>query len=112
MFYCFIQNNSGGHFDRRYEIGIGPYVIVEADDATEANIRAECIGLYFNGVELGSDCECCGDRWYPIWNSEAGEDSPMIYGKPIEEYKKSWFADVVFVHYKDRSFESYDLQSE
>jgi hypothetical protein len=62
MFYTFFQNNSGGHF-------IGPHtVIVEANDAAEANeIAEEKGGVYFDGVIRGMDCECCGDRWYRVW---------------------------------------------
>ena len=29
----------------------------------EANTKACDIGIYFDGVANGADCECCGDRW-------------------------------------------------
>ena len=60
-FFTFYQNNSGGVFD-----GPAHYVIVEASDAEEAATRAETVGVYFNGVEDGLDCECCGDRWFGV----------------------------------------------
>ena len=70
MFYTFDQNNSGGQF-------IGPnYIIIEADSAEEANtIAQESAGVYFNGCEDGIDCECCGDRWYPVFGD--GEEKPL-----------------------------------
>ena len=71
MFYTFKQNNSGGTF-------IGPqYVIIEADDASEANLIAYDHGIYFNGVQNGQDCNCCGDRWYPVYEY-AGEETPQL----------------------------------
>ena len=67
MFYVFRQNNSGGSWDIDELNGIGKIVIVEADNEDSAVEEAEKIGLYFDGVKKGLDCECCGDRWdgYP-----------------------------------------------
>jgi hypothetical protein len=42
-------------------------------------------GIYFNGVEDGQDCECCGDRWYPQLNY-IGDDEPIVYGTPVADY--------------------------
>ncbi len=82
-FYTYVQNNSGGYFE-------GPkYVIVEADTHREADRRAvDEADLYFDGVESGTDCDCCGDRWTRAWELDA-EDSPLIYGKPAETYGES-----------------------
>ena len=77
-FYTFSQNNSGGFFT-----GPAEYVIIEAQDAQDANRRAEEAGLYFNGCESGSDCPCCGDRWSEQWSDDYGDAEPMIYGKPV-----------------------------
>ena len=63
-FYQFRQNNSGGSFHHDAAAGIGYNVIIEANSETEAICKAEDIGLYFDGVDSGDDCECCGDRWY------------------------------------------------
>lgn len=73
MFYTFNQNNSGGYFKPPAQ-----YVIVEASSAKEANQIAEDNGLYFNGVENGIDCHCCGDRWWRRIDKDATK-SPMIY---------------------------------
>lgn len=77
MFYTFSQNNSGGHFNSPR------YVIVEADNAQEANERAFDSGLvYFNGVRLGRDCECCGNRWERCSEGD-GNTEPRIYGERV-----------------------------
>lgn len=64
--YEFRQNNSGGRF-----IG-SQYVLIEANDAAEANDIATRHGIYFDGCKDGSDCNCCGDRWYKVdeYNTE------------------------------------------
>lgn len=86
--FCFTQNNSGGSFDFNEKDGITHHVVIEADDASEANYRAGRIGLYFNGCETGSDCPCCGDRWYEASSCD-GEPEPMVYGKPVDK-ATSW----------------------
>lgn len=46
----------------------------------EANARAKGIGLYFDGVDDGRDCECCGDRWYEKWSDSDGQaEEPTVY---------------------------------
>jgi len=69
--FNFRQNNSGG-------VWCGPAinVAVQADSADEANSIAEQHGIYFDGVQMGSDCECCGDRWYGVY-SDDGENEYM-----------------------------------
>ncbi len=65
-FYVFIQNHTMGGFDTDETRGIGVNVWIEANSAYEANSIAENIGIYFNGVEKNMDCDCCGDRWFPV----------------------------------------------
>jgi hypothetical protein len=78
MFYTYRQNNSGGYF-------VGPTtVIVEADNADEANQIAEANDLYFDGCSTGDDCSCCGDRWHRQY-SDDGTLQPEIYGNPAVE---------------------------
>ena len=86
MFYHFDQNNSGGcvHIDDR----VCKHVIIEARYATEANDRAEGLGIYFDGVENDRDCTCCGDRWYPAWGQ--GDDEPQIYGHHPATYAEQY----------------------
>ena len=61
MFYSFRQNNSGGSFVVDSDVDI--HVIVEAPDESSALTAFECHRGYFDGVDKGLDCECCGDRW-------------------------------------------------
>lgn len=61
MYYEFRQNNSGGHFLEDDNVSI--MVIIEACCFAEAKEKAEEIGIYFDGVQKGMDCPCCGDRW-------------------------------------------------
>lgn len=73
MYYTYTQNNSGG-------IWRGPeFVIIKADSAADANEKAECNGIYFDGVAQELDCECCGDRWSRVWDND-GTEVPTIYG--------------------------------
>jgi hypothetical protein len=78
MFFTFSQNNSFGTFVE--DDNLDEFVIIEAESADEANHIAESIGIYFNGVEKGFDCPCCGDRWYEISNGDDGKEKPEIYG--------------------------------
>ena len=87
--YEFDQNNSGGSF---HAPAIRLYV--EAESKEVACARASAHGVYFDGIDAGIDCSCCGDRWmrpyraeddrpepeyersasttYPLWAREAG----------------------------------------
>jgi hypothetical protein len=60
--YEFRQNNSGGSFQMDDEVTV--HVLIQAASAREADIKAEDIGIYFDGVRDGCDCDCCGDRWH------------------------------------------------
>lgn len=97
-FFEFEQNNSGGSFHIDDKDGIGPRVWIEAIDVAHANSRAEDIGIYFNGVEDGRDCECCGDRWSKPW--EDGQEAVEISSK----YDFNWH-DTVYVHHLDGTVE-------
>lgn len=108
-FFTFDQNNSGGKFDVYLEEGISETVIIEAADYTQANDRAEEIGLYFDGCENGFDCECCGDRWSRAWGDDEGYDIPTLYGEDVYEAKSGWYRDVVFIHYLDGKIEKVKL---
>lgn len=104
MFYHYSQNNSGGSFDFDPASGITHNVIIEARDGDHADERAKEIGLYFNGVEDGLDCDCCGNRWSQSYGN--GTDEPTIYGEPVTPHwdKKRMFFKWIkgpetFVHY-------------
>lgn len=60
-FYKFGQNNSGGFF--QVDDKACHRLFIEANTFAEAVDKAEELGCYWNGVDEGIDCECCGDRW-------------------------------------------------
>lgn len=86
-FYTYNQNNSGGTFIINDDVA--HYVIIEADNARAANDKAEDVGIYFEGCDSGTDCPCCGDRWYSPW-ADDGEEAPMIYGNAPEDFDDIW----------------------
>lgn len=107
-FYTYSQNNSGGSFTISEKDGICEYVIIEAANASQANARAEEIGLYFYGCEDGYDCPCCGNRWHPAFESD-GSDVPSIYGQPVENVKEDIFINRCFIHYLDGTIKKVEL---
>jgi hypothetical protein len=58
MHWVYRQNNSGGRFTKP-----AIQVVIEADTEEQANAIAKLHGVYFDGVNVGMDCSCCGDRW-------------------------------------------------
>ena len=85
LFYTFCQNNSGGNF--HINDTVAHNVIIEAYSADEANAKAESLGIYFNGCDIGRDCQCCGDRWYRQRDDRDATIEPMIYDKKPIEYR-------------------------
>jgi hypothetical protein len=76
--YVFRQNNSGGRF--REDDVLAVNMVIEANSEEQAMRRGGQLGIYFDGVRKGIDCDCCGDRWYtpdvlkfPMdnWNNES-----------------------------------------
>lgn len=81
LYYTYYQNNSGGRFDE--DDRVCQYVIIQAVSAADADCRAKTIGIYFDGVEKGLNCECCGDRWD---TASAGTEQSEIYGLDPREH--------------------------
>jgi hypothetical protein len=92
MFYEFRQNNSGGSF-------VGPVlVIVEATSPAEANeIAQEKADVYFDGCARDLDCDCCGDRWYPLWDEAEGSPVPSHYGTPLSENDPAYSVAIYYL---------------
>lgn len=59
--YEFYQNNSGGKFI--INDNLCRLLYIEAENYPEAKKKAEDLGCYWDGVQKGIDCPCCGDRW-------------------------------------------------
>lgn len=109
LFYHYSQKNSFGTFDKNAEDGIGTDVIIEAYSAQDANKRAKKIGIYFNGVNKGIDCPCCGDRWYKAYDGE-GTISPTINGNALDEIKRRDYRKEAYIHYIDGRIECYKFK--
>lgn len=107
MFHSYAQNNSCGSLTVNDEVA--NFVFIEADDSDQADEIACKIGIYFNGVDDGLDCECCGDRWYS--SGSEGEAEPKIYGESIAEYRDVLNTKVgepyAHVYYKDGRKETF-----
>lgn len=82
-YFHFAQNNSGGSFD--IDDKVAYHVIIQAHSAKEANRLAVDTGIYFNGCKSGSDCNCCGDRWYEAYGE--GDETPLVYGSNPAAYQ-------------------------
>lgn len=105
MFFEYTQNNSGGLFS-----GPALNVIVEADSGTQANERAEEVGVYFDGCRSGLDCGCCGDRWSSFWGDPDLE--PSHYGKSLATIKSDYLYEesklpMFLIYYLDGRKEEY-----
>lgn len=119
-FYIWDQNNSGGFFVVNDKLT--HRVVIEADSYKEAESKALDFGVYYDGVEEGHDCSCCGDRWYQGEEVKLPADySESVYSKrgfkivgkkeiilhTIEEYcqhltnKWGWESPDARIFYKD-----------
>ena len=106
-FYQFSQNNSGGSFVDNEDVC--EYVFIEAHSVKEANLLADNFGIYFDGCEQGTDCSCCGDRWYPV---SEGDIKPMIYEEDVREIYESGFRQKCIIHYLDGKKEKIIFKTE
>lgn len=79
MFFTFEQNQSNGFLIDNSSVT--EQVVIEADNYWEANERAREIGLYFDGVADGIDCDCCGDRWFRAWKTDETSDPVFDPGR-------------------------------
>jgi hypothetical protein len=105
-FYTFSQNNSGGYFVVDDKAGVAEYLIVEANNAKDANEIFSEIGEKVSG--FWDFCECCGCRWDSAWEDyDEGTPEPMIYGVPIAEVEQGMFRHRAFVHYLDGTIKEY-----
>lgn len=118
MFYLYDQNNSGGFFQS--DDKVCQNVIIEADDEREADYIAIGLGIYFDGVVNGRDCDCCGDRWSSMygWGYAQGTEVPTIYGQSVEDgvysdkYGIGWTTPYAYIHYKDGRVEAVEYRKE
>jgi hypothetical protein len=113
MFFHYNQNNSGGSFNHDSKAGISHHVIIEADSASEADSKAENIGLYFDG---DGDCPCCGSRWSTAYGE--GDPVPEVYGQVVtpgmihtKNMGMKWIdGPEGYIHYADGSFKPFGIK--
>lgn len=82
--YEFNQNNSGGSFVVNDKLC--HRLFIETETFSEAVLKAEELGCYWNGVAEGRDCPCCGDRW-----SKWGDDPVELEKFNTEGYSVGVF---------------------
>ena len=91
----FGQNNSGGTWDVSDKLC--HRVFIEAESPTAATDIAEELGIYFDGCTKGLDCDCCGDRWSPLWSND-GKTFPFAYStfdkETAEKFAKKYGVEV------------------
>ena len=75
-FFTFYQNNSGGYFLEDEDVD--QYVVIHAKNHYEANDKAQDLGIYFDGVKKGRDCDCCGDRWNEVGRNDGSDTYPIL----------------------------------
>jgi hypothetical protein len=98
MFYEFNQNNSGGSF--MVDDKVCHRLIIEADSEDEATNKAIDLGVYFNGCEEGSDCSCCGDRWYGCNELTFPKEYSSFPKEEAEELASTYGAEVYAIKYE------------
>lgn len=97
-FFAYRQNNSGGSF--MCDENVAHLVVIEAADAATADALAETHGIYFDGVESGQDCSCCGDRWDRAWKHSSTELA--LAGQ------KTYFHDKAIVYHANGRVDRYE----
>ena len=86
LFFEYDQNNTGGSFD--VDDKLCHRLIIEAEDNGKADEIAENLGCYWDGVDNGMDCSCCGDRWYSGHELNFEEMNTRWNGYEISQWLK------------------------
>jgi hypothetical protein len=75
-------------------------VVIESDYYEQAEIYALGIGIYYDGVDSGRDCSCCGDRWYEGGELDT-EGQPMLEHLQGYADEYGWENPSIIIHYAD-----------
>ena len=94
--YCFDQNNSGGYFD--VDDKVCHRLFIEAESFDDAISKAEELGCYWNGVDKGIDCSCCGDRW-SLW-----DDDPI----DLDKYNNKGYRVSAYKDFNDNAIDKWN----
>ena len=112
-FFKYHQNNSGG--ETIITNKLKNIVWIEANNAKQANEKAQAIGIYFDGCSQGLDCSCCGDRWNEVEDYDKAK-FPIKYSKTeifkdIKEYTKYLLKEykwISIIYYQNGTVEIID----
>jgi len=77
LFWVYEQTPNRAQYIVDKEKGLSFLVFIEASTAASADAKAVMLGIYFDGIENGIDCACCGPRWFP---AEQSVSTPEIFG--------------------------------
>jgi hypothetical protein len=102
MYFHISQNNSGGKFYENEKHGIGPNVIIEGANASDAYSRLEAMDGEVTGMY--DNCPCCGERWYKPDDDE-GTTEPRVYGEKVEDVIADLYRRDCFIHHYDGKIE-------
>ena len=84
QFWIYEQNYVNGKYIVDKDRGISALVFIEAPDADMADLKAQILGIYFDGYSADMseiDCDCCGSRWF---RAEASTSSPEVFGFAVD----------------------------
>ena len=103
--YIYEQNNSGGAFEGvrdtyTKDISILPVrkedsIIERYVDLAVSDIEIIPREVYFDGVEEGIDCPCCGNRWSRLDEDYSSKEEVYIFDTE-EEYKEYNLPDYTY----------------
>jgi len=109
MYHIYFQREVCGN-SRIYSNNLAIYVVIERDTKEEADIFAEDLGIYFDGIRRGFDQACCGDRWvylyskYNVVMPSYDEYSLLYYKDMVAEYNSYYTPSYLFrIHNKNGS---------
>lgn len=94
FFYIFNQSNPGGQYK-----GV-ERLVIEAPTADIANdIAVKQKNVYFDGVDNGVDCDCCGDRWEKVYDENEYKTNLTLL-RDVTEYFNCWPSSVCIVFFE------------
>lgn len=104
--YEFTQNNSGGYFE--VDENVCHRMLIEASSFDEVLEKAESLRCYWNGVSVGIDCPCCGDRYSHYWEETinlSNYDEMSEFMRKIKQINGDWATPDTRIFYADGTAE-------
>lgn len=104
--YRYCQTNSGGSFKdtKKSYVKDAIFPLKQKGDFEkiykDIGVTAKTIipkMIYFDGVEKGLDCECCGDRWDELWEDEATTE--VFIFEDLKDYENNKSELMIYSQY-------------